>query len=104
MTILDMMVRKGTPYRLQGTFGVDITGATITVHYVPPSPGVAGTWTGAIEDAAAGDFYCDVTALQNNAAGDWAVYADAIVGGVTIAGTFAARVVSALETTVVSIP
>jgi len=104
MTLLDIMVVVGAPYRLHGEFNRDITGAEITVHYTPPSPGVAGTWTGAIEDAAAGDFYCDVTAEANSPAGDWIVWAEAKVGGVVIAKTFGARVIVTTENTVVYEP
>jgi hypothetical protein len=92
MTLLDFMVVIGTPYRLHGAFNKDITGATITVHYTPPSPGAPGTWAGTIENAATGGFYCDVTAAANNAAGDWIVWADAKVGGIVIAKTFGTRV------------
>ena len=103
MTLLDIMVVVGAPYRLHGEFNRDITGATITVHYTPPV-GSPGTWAGVIEDAASGGFYCDVTGVQNTPAGDWVVWADAQVGGVVIAKTFGARVIVTTENTVVQAP
>ncbi|MBE3065475.1 MAG: hypothetical protein IMZ69_10720, partial [Spirochaetes bacterium] len=99
-----MMVVVGSPYQLHGSFNTDITGAVITVHYTPPSPGVPGTWTGAVEDGPTGNFSCGVTAVQNNAAGDWAVWAEATLGGVVIAKTFGARVIVQAEGTVVALP
>lgn len=104
MTLLDMMVVNGSPYRLHGSFGVDITGATVTVHYTPPSPGASGTWVGAAEDGTEGDFYCNVAATQNNAAGDWIVWADATLGGIVIAKTFGAKVIVVAEGTAVALP
>jgi hypothetical protein len=104
MTLLDMMVVNGSPYRLHGSFGVDITGATVTVHYTPPSPGAPGTWVGAIEDGTAGDFLCNVAATQNNAAGDWIVWVEAVLNDVCIARTFGALVKVMAEGTVVAIP
>ena len=104
MTLLDMMVVKGSPYRIHGSFGVDITGATVTVYYTRPSPGAPGTWVGYIDVGEDGDFYCNVAAAQNDTAGDWTVWADATLGGLVIAKTFGAKVIVADEGTVVQIP
>jgi hypothetical protein len=96
MTAVDLVV-VGSPYRLHGSFDKNITGATITVHYTPPSPGIPGTWTGTVENGPTGGFYCDVTAAENAEAGEWTAWAEAILGGIVIAKTFGARYTVAVE-------
>jgi hypothetical protein len=101
LRLLDTMVPKGAPYLLEGSFDKDITGATITIHYTTPA-GVPGTWTGTIVTAATGAFSCAVTALQNNEAGTWLAYAEAILSTVVIGKTFTAQIVVVPETTPVT--
>lgn len=67
--------------------------ASVTLHYTAPG-GTSGTWTGTIDDDEAGTVHHDVAAVDNDTAGFWKVWAEAVftAGGTLITGAVTVRI------------
>lgn len=67
--------------------------ASVTLAYTAPD-GTTGPWSGTIDDAEAGTVHYDVSAVDNDTAGAWTVYAEATftLGGKLVTGATTVRV------------
>lgn len=65
----------GTDYRINFILDEDIAGAqSVQIGYMKPSSGTTAYWTAVVDDEATGAGHYDVTAAQNDTAGEWHVW------------------------------
>jgi len=67
--------------------------ASATLHYTAPDS-TSGTWVGTIDSATAGTVHHDIAAVDNDTAGTWKVWAEAVftLGGTLVTGAATVRI------------
>lgn len=74
------IVVVGQSLRVYATLDADLTGAaSVDVKYKPPSPGVTGTIAATVDNALTGAIHADIPAASLTPAGEWAVWAVAVL-------------------------
>jgi hypothetical protein len=92
----------GQSFRVYAILDADLTGASsVDLKYKPPSPGTVGTVAAVVDNALTGAIHADIPAASLTPAGDWSVWAVAVIASGQTVKTYGSAFKVVAEGTVV---